>query len=207
MAYFVMVMAIHWSPGPLAQTPSPDASSLLVALVLLVLAALVVPTIIARAAGGRSLPLPLPGLGALVGTLRLLLWMLVAGLATVLLLQYLQDARRNEERLPVFIVDSKVTPHIAQHVRTAIAAGQPQLLYRVSEEQASRNRRAACGKWPKGSKLSCDEYPFASARRADHRPHIMGVPLKEQRVQGGALRAFYARHRLPLGGAFVVVVK
>jgi Deoxyribonuclease NucA/NucB len=193
--------------GAQAQAPSPDTNSLLVALVLVAVAAMVVPAIIVRASGGRSLPVPIPGLGAVVRLLRLLLVVLMIGLGTLLLLQYLQDARRNEERLPVFIVDSKVTPHIAQHVRRAIAAGQPQLLYRVSEEQARRNRRVACGKWPRGSKLSCDEYPFASARQADHRPHIMGVPLKEQRVQGGALRAFYARHRLPVGGAFVVVVK
>jgi hypothetical protein len=195
-----------WSGlGPLAQTPSPDASSLLVALVLVVVAALVVPAIIVRAAGGLSFPIP--GLGALVRLLRLLLVVVMIGLATLLLLQYLQDAARDDDKLPVFIVDSKVTPKIAAHIRLAIAAGQPQLLYRVSEAQANKNRKAACGKWPKGSKLSCDEYPFASARPAGHRPHIMGVPLKEQRVQGGALRAFYARHRLPLGGAFVVVVK
>jgi Deoxyribonuclease NucA/NucB len=187
---------------------SPDSGSLLVAVVLLMMAALVVPAIITRAAaGGRSLPVPIPGLGALYGTLRLLLGVLLFGLVILLLLQLIGDAGLDKERLPVFIVDAKITPHIAQHVRTAIAAGQPWLLYRVSEAQARANRRAACGRWPRGSKLSCDEYPFASARRADHRPHIMGVPLREQRIQGGALRAFYARHRLPVGGPFVVVVK
>jgi hypothetical protein len=199
--------AFGWYLGQQAQTPTPDAPSLLLALVFVALAALVVPTIIVRAAGNRSLPFPIPGLGAVVRLLRLLLVVVMIGLATLLLLQYLQDALRDDEKLPVFIVDSKKTPKIAEHIRLAIAAGQPQLLYRVSEEQADKNRKAACGKWPKGSKLSCDEYPFASARSADHRPHIMGVPLREQRVQGGALRAFYARHRLPLGGAFVVVVK
>jgi branched-subunit amino acid transport protein len=202
-----VVVLSSWS-FLLAQTPSSDTSSLLVALALLVLAALVVPTILVRAAGGgRSLPFPIPGLGALIAALRLLLWVLVVGVVTLLLLQYLQDARRDEERLPVFIVDSRKTPEIAKHVRRAIAAGQPQILERVSEAQARANYRAACGKWPRGSKLSCDEYPFASARPAGHRPHIMGVPLREQRRQGGALRAFYARHRLPVGGAFVVVVK
>jgi hypothetical protein len=196
---------VAWFMGQQAQTPTPDATSLLLALVLVAFAAMVVPAIILRATGGLSFPIP--GLGAMVRLLRLLLVVVMIGLATLLLLQFVQDAMRDKEKLPVFIVDSKVTPHIAQHIRLAIAAGQPQLLYRVSEQQADKNRKAACGKWPKGSKLSCDEYPFASARQAGHRPHIMGVPLKEQRVQGGALRAFYARHRLPLGGAFVVVVK
>jgi hypothetical protein len=196
---------VAWFMGQQAQTPTPDATSLLLALVLVAFAAMVVPAIILRATGGLSFPIP--GLGAMVRLLRLLLVVVMIGLATLLLLQYLQDALRDDEKLPVFIVDSKKTPKIAEHIRLAIAAGQPQLLYRVSEEQADKNRKAACGKWPKGSKLSCDEYPFASARSADHRPHIMGVPLREQRVQGGALRAFYARHRLPLGGAFVVVVK
>jgi Deoxyribonuclease NucA/NucB len=193
--------------GPPQAPTNPDASSLLVAVVLLVLAALVVPAIITRAAGGRSLPVPFPGLGALAGTLRRLLRLLLLGLVILLLLQFVGDALRDDERLPVFIVDSKKTPTIAEHVRIAIAAGQPWLLHRVSEEQAKKNRRRACGRWPKGSKLSCDEYPFAATSEGGRGAHIMGVPLQEQLRQGGQLRGFYARNRIPLGGAFVVVVK
>ena len=107
----------------------------------------------------------------------------------------------------MFVVESKATPAIAEHVRAAQAAGQPRVLTRASGARQRANRRAACGQWPRGSTLSCDEYPFASTLEGGRGASIAGVPRVEQRRQGGALRAFYAKERVRVGDEFLVVVR
>lgn len=161
--------------------------------------------------GGSWVAVPFP--------FRRRLLRLFAVLVLLMLVGVLLDAlpaewgRDRERRLPVFVVDSKKTPEIAKHVRAAQAAGQPRVLHRVSAAVREANRRAVCGHWPRGSKLSCDEYPFASTYEGGRGASIAGVPLREQRRQGGALRAFYAKERIRPGAGggpgdpFLVVVK
>jgi Deoxyribonuclease NucA/NucB len=128
--------------------------------------------------------------------------MLVGLLLDALVGQWGRDGGR---RLPVFVVDSKKTPAIATHVRAALAAGHPRVLTRAAGPRQRANRRAACGHWPQGSRLSCDEYPFASTLQGGRNASIAGVPRVEQRRQGGALRAFYPKERVRVGDQFLVV--
>jgi Deoxyribonuclease NucA/NucB len=110
-------------------------------------------------------------------------------------------------RLPVFVVESEKTLAIAAHVRAALAAGYPRVLTRASGAVQRANRQAACGHWPPGSRLSFDEYPFASTLQGGRGASVAEVPRVEQRRQGGALRAFYAKERVRVGDSFLVVVR
>jgi hypothetical protein len=64
----------------------------------------------------------LPGRGLLRRALVLLLLILVGVLLNALTLKRGRDDQR---RLPVFVVDATTTLAIANHVRTALAAGHP----------------------------------------------------------------------------------
>jgi hypothetical protein len=153
--------------------------------------------------GGGWVTLPVPGRGLLRRTMILLLLLVLVAW----LLDALTVEGGRQRRLPIFVVDSKKTPAIADHVRTALAAGQPRVLTRASGARQRANRRAACGHWSRGSPLSCDEYPFASTLEGGRTARIAGVPKVEQRRQGGALRAFYAKERIRVGDQFLVVVR
>jgi hypothetical protein len=160
---------------------------------------------------GTWVPLPFPGRGLLRRAVVILLLLVLVGvLLDALTVEWGRD---RERRLPVFVVDSKKTPEIAKHIRNALAQGQPRVLNRASGAVQRANRRAACGHWPRGSKLSCDEYPFASTTQGGRGASVAGVPRVEQRRQGGALRVFYAKERIRpgVGGGpgdpFLVVVK
>jgi Deoxyribonuclease NucA/NucB len=184
----------------------PDQLLASIALALLLLIAGVLLSRMLRAIPGAGwVTLPLPGRGLLRRALALLLLLVLVGLLlNALTGQWAGDGGR---RLPVFIVDSTKTPAIADHVRAALAAGYPSVLTRASGPRQRANRRAACGQWPRGSRLSCDEYPFASTVEGGRGASITGVPRVEQRRQGGALRAFYAKHRVRVGEQFLVVVR
>lgn len=74
------------------------------------------------------------------------------------------------------------------------------------EADIDANRSAACAGFC-GRPLSPDEYPFASSMQGGAGAQIMGVPLKEQRIQGGVLSAFYRKFGIGHGDPFEVVVK
>jgi hypothetical protein len=183
--------------------PGQLAAQLTLVLVLLVVAGLLVNRMLRTIPGAGWVALPFPGRGLFRRTLVLVvLLVLVAWL-----LDALTGEQDQERRLPVFVVDSNKTPAIAEHVRAALAAGQPRVLTRASGARQRANRRAACGRWPRGSPLSCDEYPFASTLEGGRGASIAGVPKLEQRRQGGALRAFYAKAKVKVGDPFLVVVR
>jgi hypothetical protein len=153
--------------------------------------------------GGSWVAVPFPFGRRLLRLLAVIVLLLLVGA----LLEALPGQWDRDRRLPVYVVDSKKTPEIAKHVRAALAAGQPSLLTRATGAVQRANRRAACGHWPRGSRLSCDEYPFASTIQGGQGASIAGVPRVEQRRQGGSLRAFYAKERVRVGDSFLVVVK
>jgi hypothetical protein len=180
--------------------PGQLAANLILALLLLLLVIGALATRLLRTLpGGGWVTAPLPGRGLLRRTVGLLLLLVLAGL----LLDALTVDR--ERRLPVFVVDAKRTPAIAAHIRAAQAAGKPAILHRVLPTPRTR-RPGACRGWRGPG--SCDEYPFASTvEGGPGKASIAGVPLPEQRLQGGDLAAFYRRHRIGNGDAFVVVVQ
>jgi Deoxyribonuclease NucA/NucB len=183
-------------------TTGPDqlAAQLVLALLLLVLAGLLLGRMLRAIPGAGGVTLPVGGRGLLRRAILLLVLLVLVGL---LLDALTVDGDR--ERLPVFIVDSRRTPAIAAHIRAAQAAGKPAILHRALPTPPDR-RPGACRGWRGPG--SCDEYPFASTiEGGPGKASIAGVPLKEQRRQGGDLLAFYRRHRIGNGDAFVVVVQ
>jgi Deoxyribonuclease NucA/NucB len=180
-------------------TTSPDQLAL--ALLLLVVAGLLVTRILRAIPGAGWIAQPVPGRGLLRRAILLLVLLVLVGL----LLDALTVDRDREERLPVFVVRVKRTPAIAAHIRTAQAAGKPAILHRAVPTPRDR-RPGACRGWRGPG--SCDEYPFASTYEGGPgKASIAGVPLWEQRRQGGDLLGFYRRHRIGDGDAFVVVVQ
>jgi deoxyribonuclease NucA/NucB len=182
--------------------PGQLAANIILALVLLLVIGALATRLLQTLPGGGLVTAPLPGRGLLRRTIGLLLLLLLVGL---LLDALTVEGGRDRERLPVFVVDAKRTPAIAAHIRAAQAAGKPAILHRVLP--TPRNRRpGACRGWRGPG--SCDEYPFASTYEGGPgKASIAGVPLREQRRQGGDLAGFYRRHRIGNGDAFVVVVQ
>ena len=180
--------------------PGQLAASLTLALLLLVVPGLLLNRMLRAIPGGSWVALPFPGRGLLRRALAILLL-----LALVVVLLDALTGEDGRERLPVFVVHAKRTPAIAAHIRAAQAAGKPALLHRVVPVPRDR-RPGACRGWRGPG--SCDEYPFASTYEGGPgKASIAGVPLREQRRQGGDLAGFYRRHRLGNGDAFVVVVQ
>jgi hypothetical protein len=185
--------------------PDQLIAQLTLALLLLLVAGFLVGRMLRAVPGAGWATLPYPGRGLLRRAILLLvLLVLVAWLLDALTGDWGRDGGR---RLPVFVVESEKTPAIAEHVQAALAAGHPRVLTRASGARQRANRQAACGHWPKGSRLSCDEYPFASTLQGGRGASIAGVPKVEQRRQGGALRAFYAKEHVRVGDSFLVVVR
>jgi Deoxyribonuclease NucA/NucB len=180
--------------------PGQLAAELTLALLLVVVAGLLLSRMLRALPGGGWIALPVPGRGLLRRAILLLVLLILVGLVLDAL-----TGEGDRERLPVFVVDAKRTPAIAAHIRAAQAAGKPAILHRLVPVPPDR-RPGACRGWRGPG--SCDEYPFASTYEGGPgRASIAGVPVWEQRRQGGDLAGFYRRHRLGDGDAFVVVVQ
>jgi hypothetical protein len=108
--------------------------------------------------------------------------------------------------LKIVIISAERMPFIARNIQLAWGEGQPFLLHRNSAKQTA-NRAAACGrfvaKYPGGS---CDEYAFATTDEGGASARTEEVPLREQRCQGGALNAGYAKTGIAQGEEFLVVI-
>ena len=108
--------------------------------------------------------------------------------------------------LPRLVIDSQKMPNIASNIRAAIAQGKPMVLNRTTiQADIDANRAAACAGFC-GAPLSPDEYPFASSMQGGAGARIAGVPLREQRIQGGVLSSFYRKFGIGHGDPFEVVV-
>jgi hypothetical protein len=181
--------------------PGTLAATIALALLLLLVMGVLVTRLLRALPGGGWVAAPLPGRGLLRRTLLLVLLLVLAGLV----LEGLTIDGGDEERLPVFVVHTRRTPAIAAHIRAAQAAGKPAILHRLVPVPRDR-RPGACRGWPGPG--SCDEYPFASTLEGGPgKASITGVPLREQRIQGGDLAGFYRRQRIGHGDRFVVVVQ
>jgi Deoxyribonuclease NucA/NucB len=182
--------------------PGQLAATITLALVLLLVMGVLVNRLLRAIPGGGWVAAPLPGRALLRRALLLVLLLVLLGW---LLDALTVEGGRDRERLPVFVVHTRRTPAIAAHIRAAQAAGKPAILHRLVPVPQDR-RPGACRGW-RGPD-SCDEYPFAStAEGGPGKASIAGVPLREQRIQGGDLAGFYRRHRVGNGDRFVVVVQ
>jgi hypothetical protein len=184
------------------QDPGQLAAQLIVALLLLVLAGLLLGRMLRAIPGAGWVALPVGGRGLLRRAIVLLVLLVLVGL----LLDALTGEQSHDLGRPlVFVVHANRNPAIAVHIRAAQAAGKPAILHRVVPTPRDR-RPGACRGWRGPG--SCDQYPFASTYEGGAgKASIAGVPVQEQRFQGGDLLAFYRRHRIGNGDAFVVVVQ
>jgi Deoxyribonuclease NucA/NucB len=115
-------------------------------------------------------------------------------------------ARQIPAIAPVVEFSASRMPNISAHIQRAQASGKySATLKRITDKTSiAANRRAACGSF-KGTG-SCDEYPFASTAQGGAGASVAGVPLAEQRIQGGTLSSFYQKNNIGEGGAFQVKV-
>jgi len=86
-------------------------------------------------------------------------------------------------------------------LRIALA---PSVLNRETDPDVIAANRAAATRDFDGEG-SPDEYPFASTAQGGAGAQVQGVPLAEQRIQGGILSSFYRKFGIGQGDAFEVV--
>ncbi|MEO8265407.1 MAG: NucA/NucB deoxyribonuclease domain-containing protein [Ilumatobacteraceae bacterium] len=108
--------------------------------------------------------------------------------------------------LPTLEIDGTKMPNIGRNIESAQQAGQPSVLARETDPAIiNANRSAACaGFCGPGSP---DEYPFASTTQGGAGAQVNGVPLAEQRIQGGVMSQFYQKNGIGQGDQFRVVVR
>jgi hypothetical protein len=116
------------------------------------------------------------------------------------------ESRSRTRDLPVLIIDANIMPNIARNIQAAIEdENKPSVLNRNMDlGWIAANRVLACGRFQGTG--SCDEYPFASSMQGGLGARVAGVPLQENRIQGGVISAFYAKHMLKHGDPYLVRV-
>jgi RHS repeat-associated protein len=116
------------------------------------------------------------------------------------------ESRTRTRDIPVLIIDADIMPNIARNIQAAIEdENKPSLLNRNMDiSWIAANRVLACGRFQGTG--SCDEYPFASSMQGGLGARVAGVPLQENRIQGGVISAFYTKHQLKHGDPFLVRV-
>ncbi len=112
----------------------------------------------------------------------------------------------NEENLPVLEIDSDIMPNIADNIQTAQENGAPSVLTRLEDQAAIHENRAAAISGFTGTG-SPDEYPFSSTYEGGAGAYVSGVPMEEQRIQGGVISQFYQNNKIVDGSKFRVLAK
>jgi hypothetical protein len=109
--------------------------------------------------------------------------------------------------LPVFEIDRRLLPQLADNIRHAQRAGHPDVLTRAAIGANAGNRRNALTGVPHVPGLTRDEYPFASTVEGGAGAwvgHILGV----ENSRGGTLLGdFYRTHGIRPGDCFTVRVR
>lgn len=111
--------------------------------------------------------------------------------------------------LPTMTFFRATLPAIADHIADAQSIGYPNVLSRLrNERRRKRNRRIACRNFVPQPPIntSCDEYPFASSYEGGAGASIRGVPLWQQKVQGGIISIFYRVNNIEDGNLYRVEV-
>jgi hypothetical protein len=96
------------------------------------------------------------------------------------------------------------TPNITGNIRKAQADGRNMVLHREANPSAIAGNRAANRSVWHG-KGSMEEFPFASTKEGGLGASLAGVPLAEQRIQGGTISSFYQRFGIQDGDPFRVI--
>ncbi len=110
-------------------------------------------------------------------------------------------------KLPVFEVSRSKYPEIAAHHEEAFAAGHPNILTRIKDNQklVDKNRRQAT--YPlKGSRpgMQKDEFPYASTYEGGKGASAKFVNKEQNSAHGSDLGKFYLKYDLQDGDKFIV---
>ncbi len=80
-----------------------------------------------------------------------------------------------------------------------------ELTPQTSKKDIRRNRRAALAHATKGGAgTSLDEFPFASSKEGGAGANVTPIDTEEQNRQGGKMSAFYKKHNIQDGQAYIV---
>jgi RHS repeat-associated protein len=114
----------------------------------------------------------------------------------------------DKDGLPIYFIDAARMENIAINAYEAQLA-DPSLVVLTylgpKSPQTILNRRAACKDHIGPG--SCEEYPFASTVEGGSGARIRGVPVEEQKRQGGDVNNFYThKAKLTAGDRFRVIV-
>lgn len=125
--------------------------------------------------------------------------------------QYQFDRNCNRIPSPANKGSACATKCSANHLAMARTSGQPVVLRRQPVAGIVANRTAArvvLGGRKAGTKMSWDEYPFASGRDplSVKPPSVQPVPWLENSIQGGIISGCYTIEGITVGTPYVVVV-
>lgn len=118
--------------------------------------------------------------------------------------------------LPVLVIDADKMPTKALHILVAQdVLGYPTVLTRDTNVAMRRRRRmSVCKNW-NTTLSSCDEYPFASTYEggdaglstSGRAASTFGIPILEQKIEGGTISRFYQDNEVQDGDQFLVEVR
>lgn len=131
----------------------------------------------------------------------------LSGIGMIPIVGWVATGVKGTKAVPVVEFSRSRAPGIAQNIEEALAAGKPERLTRVDREIADKNRTKALNgvqRPPRGSKLSLDEYPFASSLEGGLGAFVKVVPEAEQHYQGGVLGSFFRAAGIKPGDIFEV---
>jgi hypothetical protein len=108
--------------------------------------------------------------------------------------------------LKFVVMDAAKMPFVTRNISTAWQAGKPGVLTKDKAAEPANRRKVCLPSFPRPHGGECDEFPFASTRQGGEGAQEHEVPSRENRCQGGTLRAKYATAGIGDGDDFLVVI-
>ena len=110
------------------------------------------------------------------------------------------------DELKFMIFDARKMPYITRNISTAWKAGKPGVLTKDSVAEPQNRKFVCLPSFPRPNGGECDEYPFASTSEGGKGAQEQEVPGRENRCQGGVIRARYATAGIKDGDSYLVVI-
>ena len=108
---------------------------------------------------------------------------------------------------PELEIDLDLMPNIASNIKDAQNKGAPSILTRTTDPGRIKGKQKCGLYWILWVWELPDEYPFASTYEGGAGAFVKGVPINEQRIQGGVIYNFYQRYNIGDGDKFRVIAK
>lgn len=108
--------------------------------------------------------------------------------------------------LKFMIFDARKMPYITRNISSAWKSGKPGVLTKDSAAEPQNRKLVCLPSFPRLHGGECDEYPFASTSEGGKGAQEQEVPGRENRCQGGTIRARYATAGIKDGDSYLVVI-